>query len=194
MAIFDFNTGEKLSRREIKRRVLNATGWTSEEYNKQYDILRNKVRTYEKVTGTKIGEVNEFLYKEQLAKRRYGAAYKPSALVAAVRATESVGTGAKAQAKAAKRVTAKAYETLFRQYRQLGAKYKPVGEFIAAVKATPSGYTVKGVKERLGELAAELEAYQRARAEEARATTGYPSRRLRGAYDAGSTYEETKNN
>lgn len=191
MAVFDLNTGEALSSREIKRRVLAATGWTSEEYNKQYDVLRNKVRTYEKTTGANVGAVNELLYKEQLAKRRYGAAYKPSSLVRAVRATESVSTGAAAQARAQTRLERKAYETLFKDYERLGAKYKPVGEYIAAVRANPSAYTVAEVRRTLGERAAELEAYQRARATEARRRTGYPSRRQRGAYDAGSTYEDT---
>ena len=192
MAIFDLNTGEKLSSRKIKARVLAATGWTSEEYQKQYDILRNKVRTYENVTGANVGAVNELLYREQLSRKRYGAAYKPSALVRAIRATESVSTGARSQAAAAERLQRKAYATLFSDYEKLAAKYKPVGDYIASVRANPSGYSVAEVRRTLAERAQELETYQKAKATEARARTGYPTRRLRGAYDAGSTYEETK--
>lgn len=190
MAIVDLKTGRVLSPREIKARTLAATGWTSEEYQKQYDILRNKARAYEKTAGVNVGKINEFLYKEQAAKARYGAAYKQSALVRAVRETESVSSGAAAQARAANRLEAKARARLFKDYERLGAKYKPVGELIKEAKSTPEKYTAAELRQKLGAAAKELEEYQKTKAQETAGRTGYKSRRQRGSYDAGSTYNE----
>jgi hypothetical protein len=191
MAIVDLKTGRVLSGREIKARTMAATGWTSEEYQKQYDILRNKVRAYEKTTGASVGKVNEFLYKEQAAKARYGAGYKQSALTRAVRETESVSSGAAAQAKAAARLESKARTRIFKDYERLAAKYKPVGELIKDAKANPEKYTAAELRQRLGTAAKELEEYQKTKAQETAGRTGYKSKRQRGSYDAGSTYDET---
>lgn len=94
MAIIDFKKNKPLTAREIKKRVMTATGWTSEQYQKQYDILRNKTRNYEKVTGSKTKiKVNELLYQQTHAQKRYGETYKPSRLVRAIMATPSASTG-----------------------------------------------------------------------------------------------------
>lgn len=95
MAIVDFKTNKPLTAREIKKRVMTATGWTSEQYQKQYDILRNKTRNYETATGSKTKiKVNELLYQQTHAQKKYGATYKPSRLVRAIMATPSASTGA----------------------------------------------------------------------------------------------------
>ena len=96
MAIVNFKTGEVLTTRQIKQAVMKANGWTSEEYQKQYDILRNRVRNYEQTTGQALGgkiKVNELLYQTSKAQKRYGGAYKPSSLVRGIMATPSAGTG-----------------------------------------------------------------------------------------------------
>ena len=96
MAIVNFKTGEVLNDRQIKRAIMEANGWTSEEYQKRYDVLRNRVRNYEQVTGQSLGgkiRVNELLYQTTKAQKRYGGAYRPSALVRGVMATPSKGTG-----------------------------------------------------------------------------------------------------
>lgn len=94
MAIIDFKTNKPMTAREIKKRVMSATGWTSEQYQKQYDILRNKTRNYERATGSKTQiKVNELLYQQTHAQKKYGAAYKPSRLVRAIMATPSASTG-----------------------------------------------------------------------------------------------------
>ena len=94
MGIVDFRTNKVLSAREIKKRVMASTGWTSEQYMKEYDILRNKTRNYERATGSKTKiKVNELLYQQTQAQKRYGTSYKPSRLVQAIMATPSVSTG-----------------------------------------------------------------------------------------------------
>lgn len=94
MAIVDFKTNKVLTAREIKKRVMSATGWNSEQYQKQYDILRNKTRNYERATGSKTQiKVNELLYQQTAAQKKYGAAYKPSRLVRGILTTPSASTG-----------------------------------------------------------------------------------------------------
>lgn len=54
-----------LTNKQIKARIIELTGWTPEQYNKQYDIFRNRTRNYEKITGLPRGTIaaNEELYR-----------------------------------------------------------------------------------------------------------------------------------
>lgn len=54
-----------LSDRQIKAEVQRLTGWTNTEYNKQYDVYRNKVRNYERTIGAEKGSIkaNEEFYR-----------------------------------------------------------------------------------------------------------------------------------
>ena len=55
-----------MAKSSIKQRVLRLTGWTSAKYDKEYDILRNKVRQFEKITGRKPRNVaNELFLRER---------------------------------------------------------------------------------------------------------------------------------
>lgn len=94
MAIVDLKTNKVLSNREIKREVMRLKGWNSDQYKKEYDILRNKTRNYETITGQKSGTiaVNELLYTTAKAEKRYGARYRASKQVQAILATPSTGT------------------------------------------------------------------------------------------------------
>lgn len=72
-----------MTSREVKAYVMKQNGWTSEQYRKQYDILKNKVRAYEsfrRSQGIKEQPQNivKMLYTEAKAKARYGGEYKPS--------------------------------------------------------------------------------------------------------------------
>lgn len=94
MAIIDFKSNKPLSAKDIKTRVLQWTGWTKEEYKKEYDILRNKTRNYELLTGSKTNiKVNELLYQQKASEKKYGAHYQPSRLIRAIMATTSASTG-----------------------------------------------------------------------------------------------------
>lgn len=53
---------ETLSAKEIKAYVIRARGYTTREYNKEYDLLRNRVRNYERLTGASKIAVNKLLY------------------------------------------------------------------------------------------------------------------------------------
>lgn len=135
MAIVDFKTNKALTSREIKKRVMQATGWTSEQYQKQYDILRNKTRNYETITGssTKI-KVNELLYKKTLAERRYGTQYKASRLVRAIEATPSASTGTVKRQGVSSRVSTRLEREILGEFRGLITKSTDAGKIAELYK------------------------------------------------------------
>lgn len=92
--------GEKveLTAKQVKADIMQIRGWTSEEYQRQYDKLRNQLRAYEgfqRSAGATVEPQSplKFLYTEAKAMQHYGANYKPSAHTAIVRATTSVSSG-----------------------------------------------------------------------------------------------------
>ena len=72
-----------LTSREVKQYIMRANNWTATEYQKQYDIFKNKLRAYESFKEAQ-GVVEQkqsvvsVLFKEAKAKRQYGASYTPS--------------------------------------------------------------------------------------------------------------------
>lgn len=72
-----------ISNREVKAYIMKQNGWTSSQYQKQYDIFKNKLRAYEsyqRAQGVNVTQqsVVEVLYKEAKSKQLYGPNYKPS--------------------------------------------------------------------------------------------------------------------
>ena len=94
MAIVDIKSGKTLSAREIKAEIMRVKGWTTEEYQREYDKLRNRTRNYERITGRPSGSirVNELLYTQAKSQQRYGTNYRPSRQMQAIQATPSTGT------------------------------------------------------------------------------------------------------
>lgn len=77
------NVQVKMTSRQVKAYIMEQNGWTSDQYRKQYDILKNKVRAYEsfrRSQGIKEQPQNivKMLYSETKSKARYGEDYKPS--------------------------------------------------------------------------------------------------------------------
>lgn len=94
MAIINPRTGKRLTDRQIKIQIQEITGWSTSEYQKKYDIIRNRLRNYQKVTGThKEERVNEFIYKMERAKKKYGKDYIPSDYVSSVLGFSATSTG-----------------------------------------------------------------------------------------------------
>lgn len=118
MAIVDIKSGKQLSSREIKAAVMKAKGWTSAEYQKEYDKLRNKTRNYEQITGLQSGsiKVNELLYTQTKSQQRYGASYRPSRQLQAIQATPSTGTAVVRQKGVSSRVIAQQERILKSQF------------------------------------------------------------------------------
>ena len=100
----------KMTNREVKSYIMKINGWTTEQYNKQYDILRNKVRSYEayeRASGrtTQTQSVQSLLFKEAKAKKRMGAEYTPSIKMQRIKSFTSVSSGKAGQ----KALTGKRY-------------------------------------------------------------------------------------
>lgn len=94
MAIINPKTGKQLTDRQIKREIQELTGWSASKYQKNYDLIRNRLRNYQTVTGThKEERVNEFIYKVEMAKKKYGKDYTPSDYVAGVMGFTASSTG-----------------------------------------------------------------------------------------------------
>lgn len=81
-----------LSPKAVKEYVMKVRGWTSEQYVKERDILKNKLRAYESLTRAQGGSVESqspstLLYKQARAMKKYGKDYKPTAQLRAIEAT-----------------------------------------------------------------------------------------------------------
>lgn len=95
MAIIRYKTGEILTSKQVKAEIQAIKGWTTAQYQREYDKFRNKVRNYETISGVEKGKykVQELLYEKTKAEKRYGANYKPSGLLAAINRTSSSSPG-----------------------------------------------------------------------------------------------------
>ena len=88
----------KMTSKEVKAFIMKQNKWTSDQYNKQYDILRNKLRAfeaYERASGKDITKqsVRSLLFKEAKAKQTNKGSYKPSIKMQRIRAFTSVSSG-----------------------------------------------------------------------------------------------------
>ena len=85
MAIYktDRETGEiiRLTNAQIKAEIQLRTGWSTAQYQKEYDKLRNKLRNYEATIGQKQpGAVNEELFKIVTNERTTGLTERQKAI------------------------------------------------------------------------------------------------------------------
>ena len=103
--------GRTLSAKEQAAEVRNLTGWTRQEYQKQYDILRNRVRAYERGTGVtdqdkkiNVADLLASDVKRRFYAKYYGEEYKPTALYKAVMQAPSISSGKKLSNKAQERI------------------------------------------------------------------------------------------
>lgn len=188
MAILDFKTGTSLSKKEIKARTLAATGWTTEQYNKEYDKLRNRVRSYEKLQGTHVQPVNELLYLRERSKKKYGGAYRPSALLESIEAAPSVSSGTSAEKLRASNAVGRQVDVLERQFAGFAKKSKAAAELLREARETiKSGgkVDVGGLRRRLTMEAESVKRYQKDQEKQ----KGLPRGSYKGGYDSGSRYE-----
>lgn len=96
MAIYRTIKGEtmKVKPSEVKATIMKANNWTAEQYKKQYDIFKNKLRAFEAFEGTgQRQSAVELLYKQARAKIREGAEYQPSIKMQRINAFTSVSSG-----------------------------------------------------------------------------------------------------
>lgn len=115
--------GKLLTAKQQAAEVRRLTGWTKEEYKKQYDKLRNRVRAYERGTGVtdKDKRINVADLLASDAKRRfyakyYGEEYRPTALYKAVSQAPSISSGKQLSEKAQERIKQAAEERIEYQF------------------------------------------------------------------------------
>lgn len=84
----------KIPRAEIKKVIMEGYGFSNtREYEKFYDIVRNKLRTYQALHGGTPESPRKFLYTTAKSMIRYGSAYQPSERTKRIMATPSISTG-----------------------------------------------------------------------------------------------------
>lgn len=81
--IYKIVDGEQVALKasEVKNFIMKVNNWNAEQYQKEYDIFKNKLRTLENFEGVPKAEREspvELLYKQAKAKKRYGSDYQPS--------------------------------------------------------------------------------------------------------------------
>lgn len=98
--IYKMVKGERveMSSREVKAYIMKQNGWTSSQYDKQYDIFKNKLRAYENYerahgVASRRQSPTQLLFKEAKAKAREGAEYQPSIKMRRIRSFTSVSSG-----------------------------------------------------------------------------------------------------
>lgn len=82
MATYDAS-GKKITASMKKALIMSVNGWTAEQYRKNYDIFKNKLRAYENYrrahgADVEVQSPQEVLYRAAKAKRREGTDYTPS--------------------------------------------------------------------------------------------------------------------
>ena len=105
-----------LTARDVKAFVMKERGWTSEQYNKEYDKLRNRLRAYEafqRESGVEVEKQSpaSLLYFESRARKRKGAEYQPTLELQRLKSFPSVSSG-----KALRSTLERSYERLERIY------------------------------------------------------------------------------
>ena len=122
-----------LTARDVKAYVMKERGWTSEQYNKEYDKLRNRLRTYEafqRQSGVEVETQSpaSLLYFESRARRREGTQYQPSLELQRIKSFPSISSG-----KALGRALERRSETFARRYTETTNKV-----FAGLIAANPT--------------------------------------------------------
>lgn len=98
--IYQTRNGErvKLTATEVKNFIMKEHGWSTEQYQKEYDKLRNRLRNYEKLQRVQ-GVVVEpqspanIMYFEAKKQKQMGAEYSPSLELQRIKGFTSASTG-----------------------------------------------------------------------------------------------------
>lgn len=114
--------GKQLTPRKQAEYVRQITGWSREEYRRQRDLLYNRVRNYERISGLERGtiDVAELLARRERGKQyaaRTGQEWRPTAQLEAIMQAPASSTGRRISQRARARVE----EALFAQAdREMG--------------------------------------------------------------------------
>jgi len=185
----------QMTSREVKAYIMKVNNWTAEQYKKQYDIFKNKLRAfeaYEASTGAKVTQQSavELLYKEARSKASYGSNYTPSIKMQRIRSFTSVSSG-KAGQKALQSTKyrerrAKAYgDATFKQFEGLIRSNQTASNIYYNIKDPVK--REKALTDFANQMHAKIDAQGRATANEA-----IPSGETIGSDTADITFDISK--
>jgi len=88
----------KMTPSQIKAEIMKINNWTPEQYKKNYDIFKNKLRSFEaferaKGVSVQTQSARDLLFKEARAKKRFGNNYQPSIKMQRIREFTSISSG-----------------------------------------------------------------------------------------------------
>ena len=115
--------GKALSARAQAKKVREWTGWTPQEYKRQYNILRNRVVNYERATGAAAGSINvaDLLARnargQYYARTVYKTKYTPTELWRAVQQAPASSTARATSAVGYIRAMRAGYDRVERQFK-----------------------------------------------------------------------------
>lgn len=100
--IYKIVDGEQVALKasEVKNFIMKVNNWNADQYQKEYDLFKNKLRTLENFEGVPKAEREspvEILYKQAKAKKRYGSDYQPSIKLQRILGTSAYSSSPKRQ-------------------------------------------------------------------------------------------------
>lgn len=143
--------GRELSPREQAKYVRDITGWTPAEYKRQRDLLYNRVRNYERATGSAKGtyNVSDLLARRARGEyyaRKAGQEYQPTALMQAIENAPATSVGRKLSDTAKQRVDDAQYALADRLMGGIINKSKYSAQFAAEIAAMRAKGELTGEK------------------------------------------------
>jgi hypothetical protein len=87
-----------LTAKEVREYIKETNHWTQKQYEKQYDILRNKLRNFENYQASQGKSITrqstqQWLYREAKSKNYHGPSYKPSIQSRLIKSFSSISSG-----------------------------------------------------------------------------------------------------
>lgn len=100
--IYKIVDGEQVALKasEVKNFIMKVNNWNADQYKKEYDLFKNKLRTLENFEGVPKAEREspvELLYKQAKAKKHYGSDYQPSLKFQRIISTSAYSSSPKRQ-------------------------------------------------------------------------------------------------
>lgn len=129
----------KMTPSQIKAEIMKINKWTPEQYKKQYDIFKNKLRSFEafeRASGvtTQKQSARDLLYKEAKAKKRFGSSYQPSIKMQRIREFTSISSG--------EALTKALQSKKFTTARQMAYSSKSYAQFEGLIKNNPKAQEI----------------------------------------------------
>lgn len=143
--IYKIVDGEQVALKasEVKNFIMKVNNWNADQYQKEYDIFKNKLRTLENFEGVPKAEREspvELLYKQAKSKKRYGSDYHPSIKFQRIISTSAYSSSPKRQRQLLKnqryveKLQKRYEESTFKTFKGLIEKNPTAKEIVDKIK------------------------------------------------------------